>query len=43
MKKLPSLSTLVALTLLAALGACGTVEGFGRDISSASNRASQLF
>jgi predicted small secreted protein len=40
---LPKLRHLVALALLAALAACGTVDGIGRDISSASNRASQFF
>jgi predicted small secreted protein len=43
MTYLTKLRPLIAITLLAALAACGTVEGFGRDISSASNRASQLF
>ncbi|MGO4907914.1 entericidin, EcnA/B family [Pseudorhodobacter sp. W20_MBD10_FR17] len=41
-KRFP-LRTLIALTLLAGLTACGTIDGIGRDISSASNRASQLF
>jgi predicted small secreted protein len=37
------LRPLIAIALLATLAACGTVDGIGRDISSASNRASQLF
>jgi predicted small secreted protein len=41
-KRLP-LRTLITLTLLAALTACGTIDGIGRDISSVSNRASQMF
>lgn len=28
--------------LLAALAGCGTIDGVGRDISSASNRVSQM-
>lgn len=33
---------LALLALLAALAACGTIDGVGRDISSASNRVSQM-
>jgi|GEM_PF-2430564 len=34
----PKIIPLAALLLLAALAGCGTVEGFGRDLSGASNR-----
>jgi predicted small secreted protein len=43
MTHLSKLRPLVAIALLAALAACGTIDGIGRDISSASNRASQMF
>ncbi|RUS60406.1 entericidin EcnA/B family protein [Pseudorhodobacter sp. E13] len=33
----------MALLLLAALAACGTVDGIGRDLSSASNMVSDMF
>lgn len=33
---------LALLALLAALAACGTIDGIGRDISGASNRVSQM-
>jgi predicted small secreted protein len=33
----------LCMGLLLALAACGTVEGIGRDISGASNRASRWF
>ena len=33
---------LVLLALLAALAACGTIDGIGRDISGASNRVSTM-
>lgn len=33
---------LVLLALLAALAACGTIDGIGRDISGASNRVSGM-
>lgn len=33
---------LVLLALLAALSACGTIDGIGRDISGASNRVSDM-
>lgn len=37
------LRPMIALLLLAALSACGTIDGIGRDMSSASNRVSQMF
>lgn len=33
---------LALLALLAALAGCGTIDGVGRDISSASNRVSEM-
>jgi predicted small secreted protein len=37
-----SLRPLALLALLAALSACGTVDGIGRDLSGASNRVSNM-
>ncbi len=42
-QKIVKLRPLAAVLLLAALTACGTVDGIGRDISSASNRVSNMF
>ncbi|MDG1279871.1 MAG: entericidin EcnA/B family protein [Pseudorhodobacter sp.] len=33
----------LALGFLVALASCGTVEGFGRDLSGAAERTSRLF
>lgn len=42
MTKQRILRPLLALILLGALTACGTVEGIGRDISGASQRVSDM-
>lgn len=36
------LKPIVVLFLLAALSACGTIDGIGRDISGASNRVADM-
>lgn len=41
--KLRKLRHGLALVLMLGLAACGTIEGFGRDLSGAANRTSRLF
>ncbi|MGB3281024.1 MAG: entericidin EcnA/B family protein [Pseudorhodobacter sp.] len=40
-KRIP-LKPIAFLLLLAALSACGTIDGIGRDISGASNRVADM-